>query len=125
MCVSDRGAGSAATFPSRLFHYTDEAGFEGIGKTGVLHASLQTGPRGDAFYGDGQYFTDIAPGRMSREDIAYIIYRDPQQEFRLTHCLEIHTQGLDITFAREHIYRVPGSTDLKISSRRIYLGKIY
>jgi HYD1 signature containing ADP-ribosyltransferase len=45
-----------------LFHYTDEAGFEGILNSQELRKSSGYA---NARYGDGQYFTDISPDRIA------------------------------------------------------------
>jgi hypothetical protein len=47
-----------------LFYYTTETGFRSIVESGILHPSLKRKVRRDALYGDGQYFTDIAPERV-------------------------------------------------------------
>ncbi len=45
--------------PSQLFHYTDEAGLTGIRSSEELWPSLKALNPKDAFYGDGQYLSDI------------------------------------------------------------------
>ena len=55
--------------PSTLYHYTSEKGLAGILDTGTLNPSLKANNPKDARYGNGQYFTDIAPGSKSKRSI--------------------------------------------------------
>jgi hypothetical protein len=50
-----------ANIPSRLYHYTTEIGRLAIIESKVLHPSLDRGDNTDVRYGEGQYFTNLAP----------------------------------------------------------------
>jgi HYD1 signature containing ADP-ribosyltransferase len=49
------------TIPNRLYHYTTELGLLGIIKSKTLYPSLDRGDNTDVRYGEGQYFTNLAP----------------------------------------------------------------
>jgi hypothetical protein len=57
-------ATEAATPRETLFHYTDEAGQNGILDSGQLNPSLKSVNPADARYGNGQYLSDVQPGSM-------------------------------------------------------------
>ncbi len=48
----------------KLYHYTDEEGFEGIKRSGVLRKS------GNVLYGPGVYLTSLDPVSHSKQEIA-------------------------------------------------------
>ena len=47
--------------PNRLYHYTTELGRLAIIKSKALYPSLDRGDNADVRYGEGQYFTNLAP----------------------------------------------------------------
>lgn len=47
--------------PNRLYHYTTELARLAIIESKVLHPSLDRGNNRDVRYGEGQYFTNLAP----------------------------------------------------------------
>jgi hypothetical protein len=47
--------------PDSLYHYTTESGLLGILKGKILYPSLDRGDNIDVRYGEGQYFTNLAP----------------------------------------------------------------
>jgi hypothetical protein len=60
--VGEHALADVAPTPT-LFHYTDEAGMNGILDSHALNPSLKSLNLADARYGDGQYLSDIAPGQ--------------------------------------------------------------
>lgn|SRR6218665_875495 len=56
-----------------LYHYTTEEGQKGILESGVINQSDASGPKDDAFYGDGVYLTSIPPSE-GKVDIAFNNY---------------------------------------------------
>ena len=63
--------------PSTFYHYTSEKGMAGILDTGTLNPSLKANNPKDARYGNGQYFTDIAPGSKSNGQLSREFYATP------------------------------------------------
>jgi RHS repeat-associated protein len=61
-----------------LYHYTALPNLDEIKASGVLKPSLTSG--GDAYYGEGQYLTDISPSDASKRtkgQLAYALYSLP------------------------------------------------
>ena len=62
--------------PKRLYHYTTELGRLGILRNKVIYPSLDRGDNTDVRYGEGQYFTNLAPEmiacRAKIEDEAFV-----------------------------------------------------
>jgi hypothetical protein len=102
-----------------LFHFTSEEGFNGIIKTGELFASK--GAK-NARYGAGQYFTDIAPGQMTRGQTAFRLYGDPRKRTTLTHYFEIDVTDLTIVNPRPNVFLFQNETTLNITNRIVNKG---
>ena len=58
--ASEVGAGNNGT-PPKLYHYTNEAGMQGILDSEALNPSLKAINPNDVRYDNGQYLSDIAP----------------------------------------------------------------
>ncbi|WP_405924585.1 HYD1 signature containing ADP-ribosyltransferase family protein [Streptomyces sp. NBC_00035] len=123
MPASDRQHAIPDPFPESLFHYTDETGYEGILTTGQITPSLKSGPRKDADFGDGQYFTDIPPGKLTHALLAQRIYGNPLLSHRIPYFFEINIGGLNLYEVRENIFLVPNQVALDVIKRRISSGK--
>lgn len=68
---------ASSTAPGNtLYHYTDEAGLDGIVSSGELRPSLGSVNPNDDRYGNGQYVSDIVPGTRAseRSDVAIFTY---------------------------------------------------
>jgi len=66
----------------KLYHYTAFPNLDQIRTSQILFASLETA--GDAFFGPGQYFTDITPGEAStatKGQLSYALYGLPFKWF--------------------------------------------
>ncbi|WP_369016286.1 HYD1 signature containing ADP-ribosyltransferase family protein [Streptomyces kroppenstedtii] len=126
MFVPDHQQTDPAPIPSTLLHYTDVVGYEGILATGLIYPSKKDGSRKDAYYGTGQYLTDIRPGQMDLESLSQAIYGGPLFTYRISHYLEIDVSALSVIHEHAHIYRVSSSASLEIeiSRRRISSGKM-
>ncbi len=72
-----------------------------------------------ARYGNGVYFTDIAPGSMSVAQIARALYGAPFVNIQLDveAWVAVNVEGFNITNPRAHVYLVPTNSDLLITGR--------
>ena len=120
-----RGAGEADNgVPTRLYHYTNEAGVNGIVNSGRLNPSLKALNPNDVRYGNGQYLSDIAPGTMTPAQLSRKFINNPFQGARYTHFVEIDTAGLNIIQGRAGVYVVPNEVPLSLSGRLTNSGKV-
>ena len=120
--IAEEGGETAAR---TLFHYTSEEGLNGIMKSAEIFPS-----RGvkNARYGVGQYFTDIAPGQMTRGETAFQLYGDARVKTRLTHFVEIDVSGLNIVRPdpkRASVFFHPTETNLNVGNRIVNFGTSY
>ncbi|MEZ6128792.1 MAG: HYD1 signature containing ADP-ribosyltransferase family protein [Planctomycetaceae bacterium] len=130
-----------------LYHYTDEAGLDGILTSKELWAS-----RGyqHARYGDGQYLADIAPesivalrkadlsshqlasGQISLGQLAHKFYRRGTLTNKVSHFVEIDISDLAIRHGlnkdgkslREAVQFLLNDGSLDVSNRIIRFGKV-
>ncbi|MFG2634883.1 putative T7SS-secreted protein [Streptomyces sp. NPDC048362] len=79
-----------------LYHYTNEAGYNGIRESEELRASLKAVHSQDARFGDGQYLSDIQSGTKRPGQLSYAFLRVPWQGARFSHFLEIDVRGLEV-----------------------------
>lgn len=110
--------------PSRLYHYTNEAGLNGIVDSGQLKPSLKALNPNDVRYGNGQYLSDIPPGTMTPAQLSRQFINNPYQGARYTHFVEIDTAGLDIIQGRPGVYVVPNEVPLDLTGRLTNSGKV-
>jgi hypothetical protein len=108
--------------PTVLYHYTDDAGFEGITSSGQLRPSLKEINPKDARYGDGQYLTDIAPDMKTRGQLSKVFYGVPYLGQRLSKWIAIDVTGLQVVKGRDGVFVILGRTGLDISSRIVTYG---
>ncbi|WP_420983669.1 HYD1 signature containing ADP-ribosyltransferase family protein [Chitinophaga sp. 30R24] len=115
-----------------LFHYTSESGYKGILESGELNASIGFK---NARHGNGQYFTDIAPGsvgamskseltatqvqegQMSLGQLSSKLYGMPFKTGSLTHYIEIDVKGLQISNPKNNIFLNSSNTSLNLGGR--------
>lgn len=114
--------GEGGDHPSRLYHYTDEAGLAGIRESGQLWASTRAANPKDARYGDGQYLTDIVPGTRTLAQLSRAFLGHPFSGRRFTHYVEIDVTGLKVVRGRDHVYVVPNDGPLDITDRIVSWG---
>jgi len=110
--------------PTRLYHYTNEAGMNGILDSGQLNPSLKALNPNDVRYGNGQYLSDIPPGTMTPAQLSRQFINNPFQGARYTNFVEIDTTGLDIIQGRRGVYVVPSEVPLDLTGRLTNSGKV-
>ncbi len=106
-----------------LYHYTNEAGVNGIVTSGELRPSLWRVGTKDVRYGNGQYLTNIVPGTMSPAKVARQLIGRPNK-YKFTHFVEVDVFGLRVIQGRDGVFVVPGSNPLNISGRVLSNGKV-
>ncbi|WP_298279496.1 HYD1 signature containing ADP-ribosyltransferase family protein [uncultured Bradyrhizobium sp.] len=119
-----RAAESAPTIGKTLYHYTDEAGHNGILEGKKLNPSLKALRPRDVKFGNGQYLTDIPPGTMSPRDLSQALVNNSHQGDKFTHYLEINSDGLDVVKGREGVYVIPNEVPLDLNNRIVSSGKV-
>ena len=113
----------AEEIPDKLYHYTDDAGLEGILKTKEINPSLKANNPKDARYGDGQYLSDIPPGTRTGNQLSSDFLGIPFQGSKFKNYVEVNTKGLNVKKGREGVYVVPNNAALDISKRLIGSGR--
>jgi hypothetical protein len=108
--------------PETLYHYTNEAGHNGILESGVLLPSTKANSPKDAFFGDGQYLTDIAPGTERPGQLSRAFLGHPWAGRRFTHYVEIDVRGLDLFHGREGVFVHNAGDSLDIAKRILGSG---
>ncbi|MFC4627051.1 HYD1 signature containing ADP-ribosyltransferase family protein [Promicromonospora alba] len=119
----DEAVGAAVGAGKKLYHYTDDAGLEGILKSKELMPSLKARNPSDARYGDGQYLSDIAPGSKTCAQLSRCFIGQPFQGQRFKNYVEIDTTGLEVTKGRDNVFVVPGDQALDIAGRILGWGQ--
>ncbi len=107
-----------------LYHYTDEAGLNGILNEGRLNPSLKATNPNDVRYGNGQYLSDIPPGTLTPRELSRAFLNNPFQERKYTHFLEIDPSGLNVVQGRTGVYVIPNETPLSLNGRIVKSGKV-
>ena len=97
-----------------LFHYTNEMCYMAIMESKVLNPSI--GMK-NARFGNGQYFTDIAPGMFTKGQTSYRLYGVPWNGRRLTHYIEVETSGLNIINNKPFNFLNPSTAPLNLNGR--------
>lgn len=114
---------STAQIPDVLYHYTSEAGYQGILSSKQLNPSLIGNNPKDARYGDGQYLSDIAPGTKTSAQLSAIFIRIPFQGPKFEYYIGINVKGLNVVKGRENVFVALNNAPLDISKRLISHGK--
>ena len=96
----------------------------GILSSGQLLASTASANPNDARYGDGQYLSDVEPGRMTPAQLSRLFLGQPFQGRRFTHFIEMNVDGLAVRKGREHVFVVPGTLPLAVAGHVICSGEI-
>ncbi|HEL2555434.1 TPA: hypothetical protein TZ318_001096 [Streptococcus suis] len=108
---------------TKLYHYTSDAGAEGILNSGQLLPSLKANNPKDARYGNGQYFTDISPGSLTNPQLSSKFITIPFQGNKFANYIEVDVTGLGVIKGRDGVYVVPNDKSLDISNRILNYGK--
>ncbi|MFD5750788.1 HYD1 signature containing ADP-ribosyltransferase family protein [Streptomyces sp. NPDC127033] len=109
--------------PTSLYHYTNEAGHDGITASGELRASLKADNPKDARYGDGQYLTDIKPGTKTLGQLSAAFLRVPWAGRKFTHYVEIDVRGLNVVEGRPGVFVIPNNGPLDLTGRILSSGR--
>jgi RHS repeat-associated protein len=116
-------AEAASEGPQSLYHYTNEAGHDGIISSGEMRPSLKANNPKDARYGDGQYLTDIKPGTKTLGQLSAAFLRVPWAGRKFTHYIEIDVRGLDVVEGRPGVFVIPNSGPLDLTGRILSSGR--
>ncbi|MEV6655401.1 HYD1 signature containing ADP-ribosyltransferase family protein [Streptomyces sp. NPDC051219] len=116
-------AKAASDGPQSLYHYTNEAGHDGIISSGEMRPSLKANNPKDARYGDGQYLTDIRPGTKTLGQLSAAFLRVPWAGRKFTHYIEIDVRGLDVVEGRPGVFVIPNSGPLDLTGRIVGSGR--
>ncbi|MGN5380523.1 HYD1 signature containing ADP-ribosyltransferase family protein [Streptomyces lasalocidi] len=108
--------------PRTLYHYTTEDNVSKIVEGQEMYPSLKANNPKDARYGDGQYFTDIAPGTKTQGQLSAAFLRVPWAGQKFTHYIEIDVTGLDVVEGRPGVFVVPNSGNLDLTGRIVSYG---
>jgi hypothetical protein len=120
----DAVGGAANTGPTRLYHYTNEAGMNGIVDSAQLNPSLKALNPNDVRYGNGQYLSDIPPGTRTPSELSYDFLGMPFQARRFTNYVEIDVTGLNVVQGRPGVFVVPNEVPLDLTGRIVGNGKV-
>ena len=116
-----RGSGGT---PSTLYHYTNEAGMNGIVGSGSLNPSLKTLNPNDVRYGNGQYLSDVPPGTMTPAQLSRAFINNPFQGARYTNYVAIDVSGLNVIQGRPGVFVIPNETPLDLTGRIVGSGTV-
>ncbi|UWP90914.1 hypothetical protein K3J57_15205 (plasmid) [Aliiroseovarius crassostreae] len=105
-----------------MFHYTDDAGLVGILGSQTLLPSTKAANPNDAFYGDGQYVSDIVPGTRTNAQLSRTFVGMPFQGSRFKNFVAIDVTGLPVVNGRPHVYVIPNEGPLPLAGRIIAAG---
>lgn len=116
---------AAGKGPSRLFHYTNEAGLEGILSSEKLNPSLKIINPKDVRYGEGQYLSDILPGTKTPAQLSREFLGIPFRADKYTNFVEIDVTGLNVIQGRPGVFVVPNTTPLDLTGRILSSGAVH
>jgi hypothetical protein len=117
------GVGGSEDPRQTLYHYTNEKGQQGILESQELQPSLKENNPKDAYYGDGQYLSDIVPGTMRNAQLSRIFLVHPFAGQKFSHYVEIDVTGLEVVQGRENVFVIPNGGPLDLTGRIVGLGK--
>ncbi|HCQ6997709.1 TPA: hypothetical protein OL686_004624, partial [Escherichia coli] len=105
-----------------LYHYTDDDGLAGILRSKEIRPSLKANNPKDAYYGDGQYFTDIIPGTKTNNQLSRAFVRIPFLGNKFKNYVAVDVTGLNVIKGRDGVYVINNSESLNIDGRIIGFG---
>ncbi len=100
-----------------LYHYTNQAGYEGILKTNKILPSLKANNPKDARFGEGQYLSDIVPNTKRPSQLSMIFFGIPWAGKRFHYHINIDVDGLNVIYGRQYVYVIQSGEPLDISKR--------
>lgn len=107
-----------------MYHYTSEKGLAGILDTGTLNPSLKANNPKDARYGNGQYFSDIAPGTRSNASLSKQFINNPWQGSKYSNYVGVDTSNLTVVKGRDGVYVLPNENPLDLTDRIVVTERI-
>ncbi|ARU62738.1 hypothetical protein CBW65_18520 [Tumebacillus avium] len=119
-----RVAGGGSSSSTTLYHYTNEAGMNGIVSSNKLNPSLKSVSPKDVRYGDGQYMSDFVPGQKTPGQLSKEFLSIPWQGKKYTHYIGIDVTGLPVKMGRPGVYVVPNDVPLDLSGRIVSYGRV-
>jgi hypothetical protein len=111
------------SLPLVLYHYTSLVALQSILESNQLWPSLRSARPRDVRYGDGQYLTDIAPGRLSGAQLSRFLLGQPFEAHRFTHFIALNVDGLIVRQGRTGVFVIPNSDSLSIAGRIVGTGR--
>ncbi|HFI0151189.1 TPA: HYD1 signature containing ADP-ribosyltransferase family protein [Streptococcus suis] len=108
---------------NKLYHYTSDAGIDGILNSGQLYPSLKANNPKDVRYGNGQYFTDISPGSLTNPQLSSKFITIPFQGNKFANYIAVDVTDLGVIKGRDGVYVVPDDKSLDLSNRILDYGK--
>ena len=115
--ISREGSETVAKDTRSLYHYTNDAGLDGILSSKKLNPSLKANNPRDARYGDGQYFSDIVPGTKTCAQLSRCFIGQPFQGSKFKSYVEINVTGLSVVKGREGVFVLPNDKPLDLKNR--------
>ena len=120
--VKRKKAARATKGRKTLYHYTDDAGLDGILNSKKINPSLKANNPKDARFGDGQYLSDIAPGTKTCAQLSRCFIGQPFQGKKFKNFVEVDVTGLNVVKGRDGVFVVPNNKPLDITNRVISSG---
>jgi hypothetical protein len=111
--------------PQIFYHYGRHAKIAFILVNEIIPFSDESANPTRARHGSGVYVTDIAPGTLTKAQIAYQLYGSPHRgnQAHVEAWVAIDTRGMDVIFTgKSHIYRIPTFVVLPVAGRIIGSG---
>jgi hypothetical protein len=108
--------------PQVLYHYATPEAIREILRTQVLFPSIRAANPRDARYGDGQYFSNIAPGQRTNNQLSATFVRWGNQGHRFSHYVAVNVSGLDLVVGRPGVFLVPNAGNLPLAGRIVGFG---
>ena len=115
-------AAENAAVRQTLYHYTNEAGLNGILEDESLDPSLKALNPNDVRYGNGQYLSDIVPGTKTPAQLSRAFLGQPFQGARFTHYIQIDVTDLNAIQGRPGVFVIPNETPLDLAGRIVGYG---
>lgn len=103
--------------PAILYHYTTDIALVEILGTQELRPSLARSRPQDVRYGEGQYLTDVIPGKMTGAQLSRLLLGHPYHARRFTHFLSIDVGGLTTKQGRRGVFVIPNTASLSLAGR--------
>jgi hypothetical protein len=75
-------------------------------------------------YGNGQYLSDIEPGKLKLTELSRLFLGILFQGRRFTHFVEVDVTGLEVIPGRSGVFVVPNDGPLDVSQRIVSSGRV-